>query len=980
MTMETIMAKLNPAAAAVPSVATDLSEVALPRQKILIVDDKKENLLALRQVLKPLELEIIEAVSGNQALSATLDHRFALAIMDVMMPGMDGYELAGYLRGDTKTCNLPIIFLTGVCSEEERIFKGYAAGAVDYIVKPYNPVVLLAKVRVFLDLDRVHRALAEKVDALTASEERYRSLVTTIPDIVYRIDTQGRFTYLNDAILGLGYSREELIGTPFCSIMFPADAEKTSREQVLARYRGRGTGPEKTPKLFDERRTGQRRTMGLEVRLVPKQNGRAALVEFHGGGHEVVTVEINSSGIYSEKPGRNKPLYLGTVGVIRDISARKRTERELEHYRVNLETLIHERVKEQACLYAISEALAEPAESFEQTLRKVVTRIPLGWRQAEKVCARISLNGHTAASEPFQESPWRLAQNIMIGGHVRGAVDVFFMEALSDTDQEPFVQEEKQLIQAIARLLAQCLERMEFETALKRSERMLQTMFESALDGILLVNADTHAIVHANAAMGRMLGCSSQVVNNLSLDNGFLLKSLSHLIKVFENQAVAGTGMTHDVQVRRRDGSPILVDISAAPLELDGQPHYLGIFRDITERKQVEAESAKLQGRLVQAQKMEALGTLAGGIAHDFNNILSAILGYAELALEGAAKTSDLAENLREVIRASVRARDLVKQILAFARQTEEEIKPVEVGLIVREALKLLRASLPASIDIEHDIASNALIMGEATQIHQIVMNLCTNAAQAMERHGGVLHVSLADTVIDAAFARNRPGLKPGAYVCLSVADTGTGIAPEHLHAIFDPYFTTKALGEGTGLGLAIVHGIIKSYGGDINVESKFGKGSTFTIYLPVIQKTPATKADRAKALPTGCERILLVDDEPPIVNVTGLILTNLGYQVTSRTSSLEALDLFRSKPQDFDLVITDMTMPKMTGDELAVALIKIRPEIPVILCTGYNKKISKETVAKLGIRTFLYKPVAMADLARTVRSVLDAVKRKTCS
>jgi PAS domain S-box-containing protein len=967
MTMEAITIKPDPGA------GVNQPGSALSRQKILIVDDKQGNLLALDQVLKPLDLEIIEALNGNQALAATLDHRFALAIVDVMMPGMDGYELAGHLRGDAKTCNLPIIFLTAVYSEEERIFKGYEAGAVDYIIKPYNPVILLSKVRIFLDLDRAHQALSEKVTALTASEDRYRSLVTTIPDIVYQIDRQGRFTYLNDAVFGLGYTKEELLGVPFSSIMLPADAGNAGRQWVLPRCRGQSTGPQRAPKLFDERRTRQRRTMGLEVHLVPKTSGRTTPPS---GGPEVVTAEINSSGIYAETPDSRNPQFLGTVGVIRDISARKRAEGELEHYRANLETLILERVREQACLYAVSETLAEPAASCEEILHKVVTRIPPGWRHGDKICARIRLNGRTIASEPFSESPWHLTHAIVIGGQVCGAVDVFRLEEPSKADPEPFIPEEKQLIAAIARLIAQAVERMEAETALKRSERTLQAMFDSALDGILLVNADTHGVVHANAAMGKMLGCRAPVLSNPSLENGCLADCIFQVIKVFENQVHTGTGLTHNVQVRRRDGSLFPVDISAAALELDGQPHYLGIFRDITERKHIEAERARLQGRLVQAQKMEALGTLAGGIAHDFNNILAAVLGYAELALEGADKKSVLADYLRGVYTAGLRAKDLVKQILAFARRTEEEIRPVQLNLIVNEALKLLRASLPASIDIQQEIESDALILGEATQVHQILMNLCTNAAQAMEQHGGVLHVGLKETVIDAASAGNHPGLKPGAYQCLCVTDTGTGIAPEHIHAIFDPYFTTKAPGEGTGLGLAIVHGIVKSYGGDISAESEVGKGSRFTIYLPVIEKSPAAKATLAEALPTGCERILLIDDEPPIANVASKILTNLGYQVTSRTSSLEALELFRSKPHDFDLVITDMTMPKMTGDELSGAIKKIRPGIPVILSTGYNKKIAGETATEIGIEAFVYKPVAMAELARTVRSVLDMAKR----
>ncbi len=404
----------------------------------------------------------------------------------------------------------------------------------------------------------------------------------------------------------------------------------------------------------------------------------------------------------------------------------------------------------------------------------------------------------------------------------------------------------------------------------------------------------------------------------------------------------------------------------------------LYIFRDITRNKMMEKERIAAEVKFQQASKMESIGTLAGGIAHDFNNILTSVIGYAELALDDVEKGSRLEDNLQEVYTAGLRAKDLVKQILTFARQAGEELKPVQVNILAKEALKLLRSSLPTTIEIKQDIESDSLIMADPTQVHQILMNLCTNAGQAMEEEGGVLRVGLTDVRLDADFTKTYEDLKPGDYLKLSVSDTGSGISPEVMKSIFDPYFTTKAPGEGTGMGLATVHGIVKRYGGEIVVDSEVEKGSIFTVYLPITKKRTDAESYQTEALPFGTEQILFVDDELPIAAMGGQLLEGLGYQVTVRTSSVEALALFRSKPDDFDLIITDMTMPNMTGDKLAAELMKIRPGIPVILCTGYSKKISNEAALDIGIKAFAYKPTVKADFARTIRKVLDEAKGST--
>jgi len=353
------------------------------------------------------------------------------------------------------------------------------------------------------------------------------------------------------------------------------------------------------------------------------------------------------------------------------------------------------------------------------------------------------------------------------------------------------------------------------------------------------------------------------------------------------------------------------------------------------------------------------------------------VMGYAELALDEAESGSNLEDNLQEIFAAGKRARNLVRQILTFARQAEKEVRPLAVYLVVKEVCKFLRASIPTTVEIREKINSEAMIMADPTQIHQILMNLCTNAAHAMEDQGGILEVGLVDIEVGRKTAGTSANLKLGPYLELWVSDTGTGIPPNIIGSIFDPYFTTKAPGEGTGMGLAMVHGIISKYGGDITVDSKPGKGTVFSVYLPIIKRSVDSDSYQMETLPSGTEHILYIDDEAPIAKMGGRILGGLGYQVAVQTSSAEALELFRSKPGDFDLVITDMTMPDMTGDVLAAEMMATRPDIPVILCTGYNKKITDDKVRELGIKALAYKPIVKAALAETVRTVLDGAKKE---
>jgi len=401
-------------------------------------------------------------------------------------------------------------------------------------------------------------------------------------------------------------------------------------------------------------------------------------------------------------------------------------------------------------------------------------------------------------------------------------------------------------------------------------------------------------------------------------------------------------------------------------------------LRNLQERTK-ELDNANCQLR--QAQKMEAIGTLTGGITHDFNNILAAIIGYTDLAIIDVPDGSKAKYNLLEAKKAAHRAKELVNQILTFSRQSEQKLIPVKISIIIKEALKLLRASLPTTIEIhEHIERDTGTIEADPTQVHQVLMNLCTNAGHAMREKGGILEVSLRN--FDLGFRNSEikedekhspMNLTLGPYLKLTVSDTGHGITPEVLERIFNPYFTTKEKGEGTGLGLSLVHGIVKGHGGTITVESEPEKGTTFHIFFPRIEEAEKG-ADKVaeKSLPNGQERILFIDDEFALVDIGKQMLENLGYKVTTKTDSLEALKLFQEQPREFDLVITDMTMPNMTGEKLAKELMRIRPDVPIILCTGFSEQITEDDAKELGIKEFAMKPLLMEDLAKTIRKVLN--------
>ncbi len=534
---------------------------------------------------------------------------------------------------------------------------------------------------------------------------------------------------------------------------------------------------------------------------------------------------------------------------------------------------------------------------------------------------------------------------------------------------------EELILERTSELEKEIVERGRAEEALRESEEKYRTVLEANPDPVIVYDIEGR-VLYFNPAFTRVFGWSLEERMGKKM-NIFVPEENWPETRMMIDKALAGETFSA-IETRRytREGERIPVSVSgAAYRDRNGAPIGNVVnLRDISEQKRAMEEKRKLEIKLRQAQKMEAIGTLAGGIAHDFNNILFSLIGHAELSIEGVEPGSRLHNNLNEILKAGIRAKGLVRQILTFSRQTEQELKPIQMKLIVKEALELLRSTLPTTIEIRPEIQSDAMVMADPTLIHQILINLCANADHAMRETGGVLAVKLLDVTIDEGDAGLSPDLKPGDYIGLIVSDTGAGMSEAILERIFDPFFTTKKREEGTGLGLAVVHGIVKSHGGAVHAGSEPGKGATFEIFLPAIDINGESKAEEGETALAGGERILLVDDEPQIAAILEQMLSSLGCDITVKTSSTAALELFRSKPDRFDLVITDMTMPDLAGDALSLEIMAIRPDIPIILCTGFSPLIDEEKALGMGIRAFVTKPILRREIAEVIRRVLDEV------
>jgi PAS domain S-box-containing protein len=786
-----------------------------------------------------------------------------------------------------------------------------------------NPAGRIVGVQgIFEDVTARYQAEA----ALRESERRFRQLVHTLPAAVYACDAAGRITLFNEAAVAL-WGREPELGK-----------DQWGGSWKLFNPDGTALPPEESP-LAETMRTG-RPVRGREIVIERPDGTRSRVLP-----HPVATCD---------SAGR----LTGGVNMLVDLTERLQAEEALARERRLLRTVIDNLpgyifAKDAAGRYTVSnrahvqllqarseaELLGKTVFDFfpEAQARRFAADDQALLETGKPVMDREECDESNGARTWYQLSkiPLRDEQ-----GGLAGLVGI------------------KQDITAHKRA----------EESVRQAEAKYREIFDHAVEGIVQTDPSGR-IITANPTMARLLGYGSPeelIAACLNMDRDVHVKpgDRTSLLR----RALAGGRDFIQCQFKRRDGQLIWVSLNVRAVRDErGEPRYFeGTCVDIT-------ESRRLEEQLRQTQKMEAIGQLAGGIAHDFNNIIGAILGNVELARLLPAGHPGREESLDAIHGASKRAAELVKQILAFSRRQEAKRQPMELRTILREVLKLLRATIPASVEFEADLAATPTVLADPSEIHQVAMNLCTNAWHALKGGAGVIRVTVAETVVDEALARVHPDLRAGRYVRLNVSDNGCGMDAATLARIFDPFFTTKPAGQGTGLGLAVVHGIVKNHDGGIVVESQPGRGTTFQLYFPVFAASIAETAAEPKPLPQGNgERILFVDDEEPMARMGQAVLERLGFQATATTNPAEALAWFREQPDRFDLVITDLNMPGLDGLALARELQAARPGVPLILATGYSASLDAAAARKLGFSELLPKPYDLRSLGAAAGRALN--------
>ncbi len=762
-------------------------------------------------------------------------------------------------------------------------------------------------------------------EAHRESEGRYRAVTESSTDLISLFDLEGNLIFTNPAGAEMyGYEREEMTGMHFSSFL--------TKERL-----------HKAEELFQRALAGER----VQGELLVK----------HKKGHEFPI----SLGLVQTKRGDE---VVGFTAVSQDITERRKMEERLLESENRLRLFISNFpgvafISDPGkCLLLANDRLTDfyGLEGTEIIGRNFKEYVPPDFysKIVEQDRLVVSENRTLIVEETVP--------------HTSGSSEWL-------TYKFPIVQERGPVL--VGGFGIDITQRKQAEEALQKSERNLIQAQQVGKIGSWEWNIQTGE-VHWSVEMYSLHG---QDPSNFTPTISSIL-ALTHpddqdLVQAMRNQiASEAVSIDFDYRVIRPDGEIRTFEAVGHVTEFDevDNPRLMvGVARDITESKRLEEERKRLESRLLQAQKMEAIGTLAGGIAHDFNNILAIITGFAEMAVLEAPEGSELRAHLDEVLIAGLRGKEVTKQILAFSRQSTPEMKPVDIVPVMQQSKTFLRSLLPTTIEIRQDIQVDpAVILGDSTQIHQVLLNLGTNASYAMRERGGTLDISLTEVDLTYRETILKPDLMTGPHLKIEVRDSGVGIRQEIRDRIFEPFFTSKETGQGTGMGLSVVHGIVKSHRGDISVETELGKGTAFHILLPCLKSVPEKmEAVSPKKAPTGQGRILFVDDERRIVDFGMKMLERLGYDVVPKTSSVEALEAFRANPMDFDAVITDMTMPKMTGRGLSREILKIRPDIPIVVCTGFSEKVSPETAREAGFREMLMKPFSLDNLAKTLRNVL---------
>ncbi len=659
---------------------------------------------------------------------------------------------------------------------------------------------------------------------------------------------------------------------------------------------------------------------------------------------------------------------ISTLGIFADVTARKKDMQALRESEEKFRKIFEEG--------PLGMAIISPDNRIVRVNNRLCRM--LGYEEGELKALRVSDITHE--QDLFEDS--HLAERAYLGEIPYYRVEKCYItknrETLRAHVTGTFIRDGNGTPLYGLKMIEDITDRKKAEEELRQSEQRFKGLFECAPDPYYLLDLNGK-LTDCNKAATDILGCSRDELIGRSIYelNLFSSKDLEAAVSVLDRSRFDYPSLPEEFTLNLGDDRQVSLEVRSFPTIIGGQTMVLGIARDITERKRMEEERKQIEAQLHHSQKMEAIGTLAGGIAHDFNNILSAIIGYSDLALCEMSKESQPHYYVEQVLKSGFRAKDLVKQILEFSRQGNLEKKPLKLCSIVNETVKLLKATIPSSIDIVVNLSAEYdWILADATQMHQVLMNLCTNAWQAMREGVGTLRVNLEEICVDSSMRNIHPELREGLHLKLEISDTGHGMSPEVMGRIFEPYFTTKGIGEGTGLGLAVVQGIVKDHEGAISVESRPEKGTTFGIFLPQFDRGEEEKKEMVQQPLAGDETILYVDDEPALTDIGKMMLEQLGYRVTTRCSSIEALEAFRAQPDKFDVVVTDLAMPQLRGTDLAQEIIRIRPGMPVILCTGFSQRIDLDKAKSAGVHEVVLKPATATELAAAIRRVVGAARR----
>lgn len=884
----------------------------------MIVENDIVIALDLEQRVEAFGYHVCGIVSrGHSAVEAAAAERPDLVLMDILLNGeVDGIEAAQRIRTQL---GIPVVFVASY-ADDERLKRAKLTMPFGYIVKPFRDRDLRITLEMALYVARGDARRKKTEEEVVKIKEEWERTFDTVSDIILIVDKEHNIIRLNRAAARvLDVTPEEALDRKCYELMHrqAAPPDFCLHSNVL-------------------REKKEYRTM-------------------FEAPHFDLDFSLTISPWFDER-GR----AVGSVHVLRDITELMGSKAALQESEAKLSSIFRASptgiglVAEEVLLWVNDRICDMTGYASEELIGRNIRMLypddeVFEWFEQGE-------NGRIVRNEIISlETRWQ---------HKNGLILHVLLSATPLDLRNP--------AKGVTFTSLNITERKQAERELNASRDTLMTVLENFQANIHVADMNTHEILFVNRHLtesfgrdlvgerchevfrGRKTPCD-YCTNNRLLDSEN--RPAGVIIWDDRNPITGRWYMNYDQAIQWMDGR--YVRLQAA--------------MDVTDIKKGEQEREKLESRLRQSQKMEAMGSLAGGIAHDFNNILGAIVGYTELGMLDLESSSQAHKNLKQALNAASRAKKLVEQILTFSRQTEQQFNPVDVALIIDEALRFLRSSLPSTIEIRLNMQKNAgAILADATEIHQIMMNLCTNAAHAMRKTGGMLEVKLAEVFLGRDALYRVQGLKSGRYIRIGVSDTGEGMDPEVLERIFEPYFTTKKQTEGTGLGLAVVHGIVKNSGGGIQVYSEKGKGTSVFLFFPVAGPVGIRESPPLQQIPRGSELIILVDDEKDIIDVGRQMLDRLGYAVESYTDSREALNAFKRRPGEYDLVVTDQTMPHLTGSDLAREMMKIRPNIPIILCTGFSESITADQAEKMGIRAFLMKPLIIRKLASTIRRILD--------